>query len=307
MTSYLTEEILATVGQKTEERTGLVTAYAIAKFCAAIDEKDPIHLDQASARSAGYADVISPPLFNASVLRPVPHRDGLLNDGQYANLAPSGLGHLQTMLAGHNWESLRPAVAGEHIRQVTTIKSITEREGKTGPILFTERESTIETLDGELLERYTNILLLRAPPPPLPAFEGSVGGTAAPASVAATTWQDGRLIKRPDMIQLFMFAATIWAVHRIHWDVPYAQSEGLKLPVLPGWMLSCYLTQIARAKAPAGQRIKSLEHRYRASAFPGDIVQCVARENAEPGGIDVVAENQEGVALVTGTTRFTDR
>jgi len=306
MTFYLNEDILATVGQKTEERTGQVTAYAIRKFCAAIDERAPVYLDKEAARAAGYADVISPPLFNASVLRPVPHRDGLLNDGQYGDLAPAGLGHLQTMLAGHNWESHRPAIAGEHIRQVTTIKSISEREGKTGPILFTERESIIETLDGEPLERYSNVLILRAPPPPLPAFEGRAGGPATSPHFAATSWQDGKLIKRPDMIQLFMFSAAIWAVHRIHWDTPYAQSEGLKLPVLPGWMLSCYLSQIASAKAPAGQRIRSLEHRYRASGFPGDTVICSTREDAEPGAIEVVAENQDGAVLVTGTTRFTD-
>ena len=302
--THLTDAVMAIVGTSTPPRTGTVSAYDIRKFAAAIDDPNPLYIDAEAARAAGYADVIAPPLFNATVLRPVPFRSGLLGDGQYDNAAPPGLGHLQTMLAGQRWEILRPSVAGEAIQEVFTTKSVVEREGRTGPIVFVEKEAVVSTRDGEVIERYGSTLILREPPPPLPAFEGA-GKEGHAAELPATEWDGDKLIKRPDMITLFMYAAAIWAVHRIHWDTPYAQKEGLPAPVLPGWMLSSYLAQLAQTRAPEGQRLGKIDIRYRSPAYPGDTLTCTATDNGEgDGGIALNMTNQEGGEVTAGTASF---
>lgn len=293
---------MATVGTRTEPRAGRVSAYDIRKFAAAIDDPNPLFIDPEAAREAGYADVISPPLFNAAVLRPVPYRSGLLNDGQYDNVAPPGLEHLQTMLAGQRWEILRPSVAGEDIQEVFTTRSIVEREGKTGPIVFVEKESEVTTRDGEVIERYGSTLILRTPPPPLDSYEGA-GKEGHPEGTPATEWTDAGLIKRPDMISLFLFAAAIWAVHRIHWDTPYAQKEGLPAPILPGWMLSSYLAQLAQARAPEGHRLATIDIRYRSPAHPGDTLTCTADDGGD-GGLALSMRNQSGADVTAGTATF---
>ncbi len=170
--TYLTDEALSIVGKSKPAKYGLVTANEIRRYCTSIDERNPLYTDAAAARAAGYADVISPPLFNGSCTRPSPFLSEFLADGQFEDTAPPGLGHLQTMLAGQSWELARPAVAGEKVVEVFTTKSITERQGATGPIVFVEKEAVMTTLDGELIERDTYTLILRQPPPPRPPHAG---------------------------------------------------------------------------------------------------------------------------------------
>lgn len=304
--TFLTPEVMAIVGTSTPGRRGLITADHIRRFCAAIDDPNPVHLDAQAARAAGHAGIISPPLFNAASTRPVPYRSGLLDDGQYETAAPPGLGHLQTMLAGQRWHLLRPARVGEEVIETFTTNSITERQGKTGTIVFVEKEATIATLDDDLIERYTSTLILRRPPPPLAAFVSTEAVDAAPATAPATVLTANGFIKNPDMISLFMFAASIWAVHRIHWDVPYARSEGLPLPILPGWMLSSYLAQLAEMRAPVGTRLSTIDVRYRSSAYPGDSLACTVASEADTEKLELKMVNQHGVELATASVAFAD-
>jgi acyl dehydratase len=300
--SYLTPEIMALVGTSSPGRHGQISANGIEKFAAAIDDRNPLFFDKAAAQAAGYADVIAPPLYAAAATRPVPFRDGLLGDGQYDSAAPPGLTHLQTMLAGQNWELIRPAVAGEEVIETFTTKSITERKGSTGNIVFVDKEATITTLDGDLIQRYTNVLILRRPPPPMAAFEGS---EVAPTQSGPATIIDGdALIKNPDKITLFMFCAAIWAVHRIHWDTPYARSEGLPEAILPGWMVSSYLAELATMRAPAGMRLGKINVRYKGMAFPGDTLTCRATPIAGETGVQLSVTNQSGVEISTGDAAY---
>jgi acyl dehydratase len=300
--SYLTPEIMALVGTSTPGRRGQFSANGIEKFAAAIDDRNPLFFDKAAAQAVGYADVIAPPLYAAAAARPVPFRDGLLGDGQYDSAAPPGLTHLQTMLAGQNWELIRPAVAGEDVIETMTTRSITERQGSTGNIVFVDKEATITTLGGDLIQRYTNVLILRAPPPPMAAFEGS---EAAPTQSGPATIFDGdTLIKNPDKITLFMFCAAIWAVHRIHWDTPYARSEGLPEAILPGWMVSSYLAELATMRAPTGMRLGKINVRYKGMAFPGDTLTCRAAPIAGETGVQLSVTNQSGAEISTGHAAY---
>jgi hydroxyacyl-ACP dehydratase HTD2-like protein with hotdog domain len=108
------------------------------------------------------------------------------------------------------------------------------------------------------------------------------------------------------MISLFMFSAAIWAVHRIHWDTPYAQFEGLPLPVVPGWMVSCYFAQLAEMKAAAGQRLKRLSVRYKGMVHPGDTLTCTAAQN-DDGGISLSMTNQGDHEVAQGEATYADR
>jgi acyl dehydratase len=301
--SYLTPEIMALVGETTPGRRGMFTANGIEKFAAAIDDRNPLYFDRSAAQAAGYADVIGPPLYAAAATRPVPFRDGLLPDGQYDSAAPPGLTHLQTMLAGQNWELIRPAVAGEEVIETFTTKSITERKGSTGNIVFVDKEATITTVEGELIQRYSNVLILRAPPPPISAFAGPEAATAT-ENRYATIIDGDALLKNPDKITLFMFCAAIWAVHRIHWDTPYARSEGLPDAILPGWMVSSYLAQLAQMRTPVGMRLGKINVRYKGMAFPGDTLTCSAEPVPGETALSLSVTNQHGAEISTGDAGY---
>ncbi len=301
--SYLTPDIMALVGQTTSGRRGQVTANGIEKYAVAIDDHNPLYFSKEAAQAAGYADVIAPPLYAAAATRPVPFRDGLLDDGQYGTVAPPGLTHLQTMLAGQNWELIRPAIAGEDVIETFTTRSITERQGATGNIVFMEHDSTISTTAGEVIQRYTNVLLLRAPPPPIAAYSGPEPVAVAKALPPTIIGEDS-LIKNPDKITLFMYCAAIWGVHRIHWDTPYARSEGLPEAILPGWMTSSYLAELAERRAPAGMRLGKINVRYKGMAFPGDTLTCRAAAVAGEIKQSLSITNQSGIEISTGDATY---
>jgi hypothetical protein len=52
----LTDEILAQVGTVARERTGLVTADGIARYCSGILDERPAHIDRSAARALGNPD-----------------------------------------------------------------------------------------------------------------------------------------------------------------------------------------------------------------------------------------------------------
>ena len=103
-----------------------------------------------------------------------------------------------------------------------------------------------------------------------------------------------------------MFCAAIWAVHRIHWDTPYARSEGLPDAILPGWMVSSYLAQLAEMHAPKGKRLGKIDVRYKGMAFPGDTLTCRVAPVSAEAGINLTVTNQTGVEITTSDAAFID-
>lgn len=301
----LTDEALAQVGTSALDRAGLVTANDISKFCSGILEESPEHFDADAARSLGYPDIIAPPTFAYASTRPSPPRSAYLADGQYGFVAPPGLQHLQTMLGGQAWTLHRPAVVGDILEEHRTVLSMEEREGKTGPMAIVRTEQSFRTPEGEPVETLISTLILRTPPPALTA-KGTTDAFETMLATQAAQEGPDQLIVATDMIQAFLFNAAIWAVHRIHWDVPYARSEGLPSIVIVGWNMANFVARLGRKIAPAGQRLHTLDLSYRAIAHPGDVLTATAGEIVENGSRYVTLSNSRGPTNVIGTMSWTD-
>ena len=295
----LTEQALAQIGSVTRERVGLVTANDIAKFCSGILEESPEHFDENAARALGYSGIVAPPPFAYATTRPSPPRSAYLADGQYGFVAPPGLQHLQTMLGGQDWTLHRAAVVGDVLEERRTVLSMDEREGKTGPMVIVRSEQAFLTLSGEPVETLVSTLILRAPPP---AIEGAAKIEPAMLATAAALPVAGpnQMVVATDMIQSFLFNAAIWAVHRIHWDVPFARSEGLPSTVLVGWNLANFIARLGRRLAPEGQRLYRLDLSYRGIAHPGDVLTITAGEIDGDGLRQVTMTSHRGTTNVTG-------
>lgn len=295
----LNEEALAEIGTVTRERSGLVTAYDIAKFCSGILEESPEHFDEAAARALGYPGIIAPPTFAYATTRPAPPRSAYLADGQYGFVAPAGLQHLQTMLGGQDWTLHRPAVVGDVLEERRTVLSMDEREGKTGPMVLVRSEQAFVTPDGEPVETLVSTLILRTPPPALETAPGAASAILEATPTLPVAGPD-QLVVGTDMIQSFLFNAAIWAVHRIHWDVPFARSEGLPSTLLVGWNLANFVARLGRKIAPEGKRLHRLELSYRAIAHPGDVLTITAGETRDDGLRAVSMTNLRGTTNVIG-------
>lgn len=78
------------------------------------------------------------------------------------------------------------------------------------------------------------------------------------------------LIRRPSEIDLFRFSAVTWNAHRIHYDAPYAASEGLPGVVVQAHLHGAYLAQAALKWGGPGARLRQLTWRNTSPAVAGD-------------------------------------
>jgi acyl dehydratase len=129
------------------------TVYAVGRekireYALAVGETDPLHLDVTAARSAGYADVVAPPMFavvySAAALGP-----GLFDPEVGINFALMVHGSQE-----FRWGPL--VVAGDEITTSITVKDISESDGK-GFYVF-ESVSTNQAGDTVCVGIWTNIV-----------------------------------------------------------------------------------------------------------------------------------------------------
>jgi acyl dehydratase len=101
------------------------TVYAVGRekvreYAAAVGETNPVHLDVAAARAAGYADVVAPPMFAVVYAGPSLMR-GLFDPSLEIDFA-----HLVHGAQEFRWGPL--VLAGDEITTVTTVKEVSERQ-----------------------------------------------------------------------------------------------------------------------------------------------------------------------------------
>ena len=86
------------------------------------------------------------------------------------------------------------------------------------------------------------------------------------------------VIQEPDEVDLFMFSASLWLPHRIHYDRDYARLEGHRDLVVHGPLQGAYLTQmVANWAEPLGGSISIVRYRHSAPSYVGDRLRCSAQ------------------------------
>jgi len=117
----------------------LVGREKIRDFAVAIGADDPVYLDPAAARSAGYPDVLAPPTF------PIV----LCQWGIETLIGDPGLGlDFDRVVHGEQrFRYVRPLHAGERVTRTTTIEEITFRVGNH----FLNTRTDMVADDGELV------------------------------------------------------------------------------------------------------------------------------------------------------------
>jgi hydroxyacyl-ACP dehydratase HTD2-like protein with hotdog domain len=117
------------------------------------------------------------------------------------------------------------------------------------------------------------------------------------------------LVRTPTAVDLFMFSAAAWLVHRIHYDVPYTvEHEGHPGLLIHGPLQGVYLMQAAQA-AMGGRRLRAISYRHSAPAHLGDTLTCGGSIGAvdEAGGtvtVDVWAKKQDDTVTTKGRAVF---
>ena len=137
----------AIIGRKSV-RQYAVTARDIRRFAQAIGESNPVHLDEAAARAAGHATIVAPPLFcQAMTFEDLPI-DQLPADGSPAELAVP-LPAERTVGGGSEYRIHRLVHSGEVVTVTTTLREITVKSGKSGPLYLVVVETEFADATGQ--------------------------------------------------------------------------------------------------------------------------------------------------------------
>jgi acyl dehydratase len=118
---------------------------AVRRFAEAIGENNPLYLDEAYAQAHGYARVIAPPTFPTTFRIP-------LN----LNIEASRFLHGE-----QEYTYMRPIVAGDVIRCVSTITDVYEKQGSLGAMTFLVSEIRGSNLHGEPVFTGRSLAIIR--------------------------------------------------------------------------------------------------------------------------------------------------
>ncbi len=172
------------------------------------------------------------------------------------------------MWAGSRIRFLAPIPIGVELRRDTSVMTITEKTGRSGPLLFvTVRHAVFSRGTALLLEEqdlvYRNISL-------------GAAVAAEPAAPPSDPADQSRSLTL-DATALFRFSALTFNAHRIHYDRDYATSvEGFPGLVVQGPLLATLLLDLARRKR--GEPVPSqFSFRAKAPVFAGDPLRLCLR------------------------------
>lgn len=120
-------------------------------FAKAIGEQDPVYLDPAAAKSAGYADIPAPPTFMFAAELDSGANDQLLQDLDIP---------LTKLLHGEqSFRYFQPVCAGDTVEVRSSISDIYDKKG--GKLEFVVKDSRVTNQKAELVAEMRTVLVVR--------------------------------------------------------------------------------------------------------------------------------------------------
>lgn len=78
-----------------------------------------------------------------------------------------------------------------------------------------------------------------------------------------------------DAVDLFMFSASSWLIHRIHYDAPFTtEHDGHPGLLVHGPLQGAYMVQTVHRWLGRDARLRSITYRHLAPAYLGDTLDC---------------------------------
>jgi acyl dehydratase len=150
----------ALIGQVSEERSGTVHKKEFQRWAAAVGDLNPLYFDDDAARTAGYREVVMPPMFLSQALNGVTFLDSLRPDGISGGGISLPLPE-RRMAGGEETFYYQPVYPGDVVTSRRTLAGITEKHGRSGAFVLVTWETSYHNQDGDLIARSTSYLIAR--------------------------------------------------------------------------------------------------------------------------------------------------
>lgn len=190
-----------------------------------------------------------PPLWHWCFFLEAVSMDGLGTDGHPARggFLPPADGR-NRMWAGGRVTFESDLLAGVAATRVSTVSKITEKQGKTGSLLFVTVTHEVSQSGRRVLLEEQDIVYRTPSPPKLQGTEPAPAAQWSKSIEPTATW-------------LFRYSALTFNGHRIHYDYPYVtEVEGYPGLVVHGPLIATSMVQSFRQANPQA-RVKHLAYR----------------------------------------------
>lgn len=188
---------------------------------------------------------VLPPLWHWAYFWSLAPTAGLGPDGHAARgefLPPIDLP--RRMWAGSRVVFPKPLTLGATVTRRSTIKSVTQKTGRSGPLAFVTVEHVLSDGSEPCIVEEHDIVYR----------EAAVPGAALPPGKPAPakgTWDQ---TISPSPVLLFRYSALTFNGHRIHYDQPYATGEeGYPGLIVHGPLLATLMVGLVRREEPAAR------------------------------------------------------
>ena len=116
-----------------------VTKELIEAFASSVGESNPVFLDEAAARAAGFRGLVAPPTFCTLLVHRVSLPDINLKFGR------------TQVHAGQRVQPRAPIVAGDFVTASSHLKDVYAKTGRSGTMVFVVWETTFRNQDGDVV------------------------------------------------------------------------------------------------------------------------------------------------------------
>ena len=141
------------IGHEFKAFSATAEAGKVRLFCKAIGEEDPIYVDEAAAKKAGFARIPVPPTFLQAIANDNPDRGGLL---QLLNV------DIGLVLHGEqHYDYYAPVYVGDTLTCQQKVTDMYDKKG--GALWFVVSETSMKDQNGKQVAKATSITVVRNP------------------------------------------------------------------------------------------------------------------------------------------------
>lgn len=197
------------------------------------------------------------------------------------------------MWAGSDTRFVAPILIGDQVERRSTIKSVTQKTGRSGTLIFVILERAFSSSSGGSLVETRTVVYRESPTAMAPE---TLGRPAEPFS---------EQIKRdylPDEIMLFRFSALTWNGHRIHYDRSFCQDHEFYPDVVVHGPLMGFLAAQAAAELSPDPMTR-FEFRSQQPCFVNRPIQALASERQDAAA-QVQVRNYAGEVALVGSAAW---
>ena len=259
-----------------EVQDDVIALAPVQALAATLDHDPKIYLD----------GEILPPLYHWLFFLDLTRLGGLAADGhaEKGGFMPP-VPFSRRMFAGARVDYSGDLHIGEPVRRVSTIAAVRPTEGRSGPVIFVTVAHRVSNESGLQLLEEQDIAYLPGSATP-----------AAPLPTQATVPKaDSSREVCPDERMLFRFSALTFNSHRIHYDLPYARSEGYPGLVVHGPLTAVFLADLV-AREFGCPKLRHFSFRAKSALFLGDRISLTS--NRVDDAIELAAFNHQGIESV---------